>query len=349
LLHEWGLLQQVAAICPAVCANTTDFGDGPITATNLENRGIAWGYGPRRILLDKILIDAATDAGAELRDGFAVEEFLGEGELVTGIRGTHRSQRRPLMERARITIGADGRNSSLATAVHAPVYKTQPALSCWYFSYWSGVDAGFELYSYGAQAIFSFPTSENLFAVMIAWPIARFREIKSDIDRHFMAAVDRVPGFAERVRSGHREERYYGAADLPNYYRKPWGSGWALVGDAGYHKDPYMATGIADAFRDAELLADAVDRGLKGEVTLEAALAEYERRRNEASAEEYEQNLRWARLEGAPPEVLELRNAIRGDQEMINRFEKARIGIAPREEFFNPENMARLLGRIRLG
>jgi flavin-dependent dehydrogenase len=106
-----------------------------------------------------------------------------------------------------------------------------------------------------------------------------------------VAAVDLVPDVAQRVRNGHREERFYGATNLPNFLRKPIGPGWALVGDAGCHKDPYMALGLGDAFRDANLLAEALDDGLSGQRPLEEALADYEQRRNAATRADNELNL----------------------------------------------------------
>lgn len=98
-----------------------------------------------------------------------------------------------------------------------------------------------------------------------------------------------VPGLAERVSAGKREERFLGTADLPNFMRKPYGPGWALVGDAGDHKYPITARGISDAFRDAELLANAVDEALSGQRSFEEALSGYERKRNEAATPSYEE------------------------------------------------------------
>ena len=72
---------------------------------------------------------------------------------------------------------------------------------------------------------------------------------------YIFKSLDLIPDFASRVCAGRREERFYGCSDLPNFYRKPYGNGWALVGDAGVHKDPFLALGICDAFRDAEFLA----------------------------------------------------------------------------------------------
>jgi 2-polyprenyl-6-methoxyphenol hydroxylase-like FAD-dependent oxidoreductase len=136
------------------------------------------------------------------------------------------------------------------------------------------------------RVIFSFLTNDNLFAIFIGWPIIEFSSVKADIEGQFMRAVDLIPGFAERVRSGRREERFYGAADLPNFLRRPFGPGWALVGDAGCHKDPMMAQGICDAFRDADFLSTAIHEGLAEQCALDEALKRYERRRNEVTMTE---------------------------------------------------------------
>jgi flavin-dependent dehydrogenase len=157
-----------------------------------------------------------------------------------------------------------------------------------------------------------------------------------------MAVLDLVPEIAERIRAGRREERFAGATQLPNFVRTPFGPGWALVGDAGCHKDPFMALGIRDALRDAELLADAVTDGLSGRRPLDAALADYERRRNEATLPGYRENLVAARLD-PPPEQPALLAALRGDQAAVNHFFKARQGMVPLETFFNPENLRRVM------
>jgi 2-polyprenyl-6-methoxyphenol hydroxylase-like FAD-dependent oxidoreductase len=134
-------------------------------------------------------------------------------------------------------------------------------------------------------------------------------------------------------------------ADVPNFFRKPYGPGWALVGDAGHHKDPYLALGVCDAFRDADLLAEALDEVLAGRRPIEAAMADYERRRNEAAMAEYRLNLHLARFKPLPPGAQQLRSALRrkGDQEDINRFYLANQGLVPRETFFNPDNLRRIL------
>ncbi|MGZ4203043.1 MAG: NAD(P)/FAD-dependent oxidoreductase [Thermoleophilaceae bacterium] len=340
-LSRLGLLERVLDTgCPPVKTMTMDMGDGPLTGRDLVVDGVPAGLGPRRAQLDKVLVDAAVEAGAELRDGFAVQELLGDGDGVEGIRGRDAKSGSTASERARLVIGADGRNSALARTVGAEELESAPALSCWYFSYWSGVDAeGLELYVRNERALFAHPTNDGLFTLFGVWPLAELNTVRADIEGELMKLLDLVPELAERVRAGRREERFYGATQLPNFVRRPHGPGWALVGDAGCHKDPYMALGVCDALRDAELLADAAHEGLSGERPLDEALADYERRRNEATLPWYELNLRFARLQPLPPEEYAMRAALRFSQEDTNLYYKAREGMVPPETFFNPENM----------
>jgi flavin-dependent dehydrogenase len=344
-LHQWGLLDRVVATgCPPVSTFTMDLGDFPLTGRNLVVDDIAMAYAPRRLVLDKLLVDAAVEAGAELREGFTVEEFTTDGDQITGIRGRDHQSGVRMTERARVTVGADGRHSFLARTVQAPTYEAAPSVTCWYFSYWSGVpERGLAGYVRGNRVIFACPTNDKLFVIFVAWPAAELPAVRADIEGQFMGVLDRVPHLAEQVRNGRREERFYGATDLPNFFRKPYGPGWALVGDAGCHKDPFDALGICDALRDAELLVDALDEGLSGQRPLDEALPEYERRRNEAAMADYRENLRMARFEPFPEEVYRLRAAVRGNAEATRQFFMAHEGMIPREQFFNPDNLQRLL------
>jgi len=132
--------------------------------------------------------------------------------------------------------------------------------------------------------------------------------------------VDREPSLSDRVRAGHREERIYGAAQLPNFLRKPFGAGWALVGDAGCHKDPFAALGVCDALRDSELLADSLTDVLSGARRESDGLSDYERRRNDATIAEYEANIRSAQFVPPPPEVMAQRAMVRDDPQATNEF-----------------------------
>jgi flavin-dependent dehydrogenase len=345
-LREWGLLGRVAARTPAVTSAIVDFGDFPLLIREIVEDGLPWAYGPRRSTLDKILVDAAAGSGADVREGFHVDEYIVDDGAVVGVRGRGADGRK-VEERATITIGADGRNSHLARFVGAQAYNEVPPILCYYFSYWQDVEAeNFEMYVRGEErrVVFSFRTEDDLFAVFVGFPADVFPQVRSDIEGSFLRVLDAIPGFGERVRAGRRADRFYGASDLPNFYRKPYGQGWALVGDAGLHKDPILALGICDAFRDVEFLADAIVDGLGGRVVLAAALAEYERRRNEASATDYAENIVAARLAPFPPQVLAIRAGVRDKPEEATRLWKARAGMIEPARFFNPQNLERLLG-----
>ena len=163
-----------------------------------------------------------------------------------------------------------------------------------------------------------------------------------------MQVVDQIPGFAERVRSGRREERFYGATDLPNFLRRPSGPGWALVGDAGCHKDPMMAHGICDAFRDADFLSTAIHEGLAGDCRLDDALLKNESRRNQITMTEYRENIAAARFTPVSSGLLQLRLALRGNPEDTKRFVMALEGWISPDEFFNPDNLGRILANAGL-
>jgi flavin-dependent dehydrogenase len=341
-LARWGLLDRILATgCPAVTEVIRDDDDFPLLGTNLCIDGVPLGIGPRRTVLDEILVDAAVEAGAELRERFSVEDLVMDGDRVLGVRGTESG--RCITERATITIGADGRRSRIATLVQAPLYEAAPPAACWYFSYWTDVGIErLEIYLRGKSVVIAHPTTDGLTAVFVGWSIEFLPVVRANIERELMSVVDRVPVLAERVRSGRRAERLYGATDLPHFFRRPYGPGWALVGDAGCHKDPYLALGICDALRDAELLVDAIDDGLSGRRPMDASLGSYEQLRNDASMDDYRLNLRLARFDPQPSELRRLRMALRGNQEETNRFFLAMAGLIPRATFFSPDNLARL-------
>ena len=314
-LAEWGLLDRVLdSGCPAVTTFTQDLGDFALTGHDLEADGIPFGVAPRRRVLDRILVEAAAEAGAEVREGFAVLDCTTDGDRITGVRGRPVRGGQVVEERATIVIGADGRNSGVARAAGAPLTVSLPSITCWYFSYFSNVSVeGLEMHVRDRRIVFAFPTNDDLVGVFVGWPIAKLREVRRDIDRGFADAVTAAAAIGERILAGRREERWMGATQLPNFLRRPHGPGWALVGDAGCHKDPLMALGVCDALRDAESLAGAVADGLGGVAPLAAALARYEQRRDTATLPDFHLNFGAAHLLPAPPEVYEARAAARGD------------------------------------
>ena len=345
-LHRWGLLDKVVASgCPPVERQIFDAGPFALHAAPPGVDGITVGYAPRRTVLDKILVDAAVAAGAELRERFSVTELSMDGDRVSGVRGRSEGGS-TVTENARIVIGADGVHSAVARLVDAPVYNAVPAASCAYYAYWSDVDVTTaELYPRPGRMVIAAPTNDALTLVIVYWPQSDFERVRADIDRHFMDAVAQVPALAERVRAGTRAEKFRGSGDLRNFFRRPYGPGWALVGDAAYHKNPITAQGISDAFRDAELIAGAIDDGFAGRSPLDDGLAAYERARNDAVMPLYGLTCDLAKLEPPSPDMQMLMSALHGDEEESGRFIGTVAGTVPIPEFFAPDNLGRILGR----
>lgn len=341
-LARWGLLERVAATgCPPVRSMRFDVGPFALEGSPPPVDGVTDAYCVRRTALDTILVEAAADAGAEVRTGFSVDEILTDAGRVTGIRG--RDAATPVTETAAIVVGADGRNSLVARAVAAPSYHEHPTLTCAYYSYWTGVAVDrAELYARPDRMIIAAPTNDGQIFTIAYWPTAEFPRVRSSIEASFWEAVDLIPTLAERLRAGTRTERFRGTGYLPNFFRRPHGDGWALVGDAGYHKDPLLALGISDAFRDAELLADAIDAGLSGRQPLGDALAGYEARRNAAAGQGYQNTVQFARLQPPPPDMQPLLAALADDPAAAGQFLGTAIGTFPAEEFFAPDNIARI-------
>jgi 2-polyprenyl-6-methoxyphenol hydroxylase-like FAD-dependent oxidoreductase len=344
-LKRWGLLDRLVATgCPAIHTYAFDFGPFVIEGSpGTKEHPVA--YGPRRTVLDKLLVDAAAEAGAEVREGFTVEEVLMEGGRVAGIRG-HGRGGESVVERAKLVIGADGLYSIVARAVTPEQYHDRPQLQAGYYSYWSGLPmAGrFEAYDRQGRAWAAWPTHDDLTLVIMSWPFAEFEANRDDIEGNFLRGLERAPAFAERVRGAKREERFVGTA-VPGYFRKPFGDGWALVGDAGYHKDFITAQGISDAFRDAELCASAVDQALAGNRSLHETMTVYQAARDRQVLPMYEFTCDFAMLAPPPPEKQQLLGAVHGNREAMDGFARVISGVTSPAEFFSEENVGRIFAR----
>jgi 2-polyprenyl-6-methoxyphenol hydroxylase-like FAD-dependent oxidoreductase len=343
-LRRWGLLDRVVASgCPPIETYSFDFGPFTIAGQPRPHDGISTAYAPRRTILDKVLVDAASAAGAEVRERFSVEEILVDDGVVTGVRG-HSEGGQSVTERARVVVGADGRNSRVAMAVHPEQYNEKPQLLWGYYTYWSGLPVhGFETVIRPDRGWAAAPTNDGLTMMVVGWPDAEAGAYKADVEANYLATLQSAPEFAERVRGATREDRFYGGG-VPNFFRKPFGPGWALVGDAGYTRDPITAQGITDAFRDAELCATAVDESLDGRSPFEVAMAAYQQARDARVSGIYEFTTQLATLEPPPPEMQQLLGAVYGNQDAMNGFASVAAGTLSPEAFFSPENIGQVMG-----
>jgi flavin-dependent dehydrogenase len=343
-LKRWGLLDQViSSNCPPITQVDIDLGPLSLQSSMLPVDGVAAAYAPRRSLLDKILVDAAAEAGADLREGFQVQELLRENGQVVGVIG--RSAHGELLaEKAHMVIGADGKHSLVARQVGAEMYHELPTRTCFYYSYWSGAPLSHWMTFMRERCVIAaWPTNHQLTLVGVVWSIDQFPTIRTNVQGHFQQALDLAPDFAERVRAGKQEERLVGTADLPHFFRKAFGPGWALVGDAGLHEDPLLAHGISNAFRDVELLTTALDDGFSGRRPQLEALSAYQQQRDEMALPFYEQNSQAARL--APPSEIERQiiQALRTNPTERARYLATMQGSLSPRAFFAPEQLAHLL------
>jgi 2-polyprenyl-6-methoxyphenol hydroxylase-like FAD-dependent oxidoreductase len=342
-LARWGLLDRLAATgCPPIHTYTFDF--GPFTISGSPGTADApVAYCARRTVLDKLLVDAAAAAGAEVREGFTVEEILIEDGSVAGIKGRSKTGQ-TVTERARLVVGADGRHSAVAQALRPEQYNERPPLLAPYYTYWSGLpmDGRFETYIRERRGFAAAPTHDGLTLTVGGWPYAEFDANKKDVEGHFLKMFDLVPEFAERVRGATRAAPFAGTA-VTNFFRKPYGPGWALVGDAGYNKDPITAQGITDAFRDAELCAAAADKAFTGARSFEDAMAEYQQARDQHALPMYEFTCQLATLEPPPPEMRQLFRAIHGNQSAMDGFVRMNAGTISPAEFLSPESIGAIM------
>ena len=345
-LDRWGILEQLEATnCPPITRYSFDFGPVAVAGTPRPSNGTAKAYCPRRIVLDALLVEAAAAAGAEVREAFTVDEVLIDDGRVTGIRG-HAKGGDTVTETAKVVVGADGRHSLLAKAVKPEQYNEVPPLAPAYYAYWSGLPAdGFDTYirAESGRGWAAIPTHDGLTCVVQGTPQADFATTKKDVEGTYLEGFELAPEFAERIKGAKRESGFMGAGDLAGYFRKPYGPGWALVGDAGYHKHPITAFGITDAFRDAEAVASALDETFSERRSFDDAMADYQRDRDEEALPIYGFTCDFAKLEPPPPEMQQLIGAMQGNQEAQDGFVSVMAGTLPAPVFFGPENAGRIM------
>jgi flavin-dependent dehydrogenase len=332
LLRRWGLLDALVATgCPPIGSYAFDFGPVAITGTPRSRQGSDVAYCARRTVLDALLVDAAARAGAEVREGLSVQDVIVDDGTVTGIRG--RADGSAVTEYARVVIGADGVHSRVAEAVGARSYREGPILAAAYYAYWSGFPVAESRWVIRpGRAFWSVPTNDGLTLLLAAWPYPDQPRIKADLQRNYVQAVTGAVG--ERLDGARRESRVVGAG-VPNRFRTPYGPGWALVGDAGYAKEPATAQGITDAFHDAELCAEAVDGLMSATRALDNTMAAYQRRRDERALPMYEFTNQIGSLQPPPPEFGKLLGTISANRPAMDGFVSMFAGALSPREFFD--------------
>ena len=286
-LSRWGLLEQLASAgTPAISSALFHYGDGSTTRVSIRPAaGVDALYAPRRYLLDRLIADTAAEAGAEILPETTVTGVRRDDS--GRVRGVHAVSRagRALELPADTTVGADGIRSTVADLVQAPVIRQGRSASAVLYRYVAGLPTDGYQWAYRDGAVAGFiPTNNGETCVFVAAAADQFRAIRRAGREHAFAALlaRAAPDLRERVASG-EAGRLYGWTGMPGFVRRSWGSGWALVGDAGYYKDPITTHGMTDAMRDAEVLADAILASHTSGLPPITALARYQATRDQLS------------------------------------------------------------------
>jgi flavin-dependent dehydrogenase len=278
-LHKWGVLPDVIA-GGAVPVRTTTFyyGGEPLAIPIKPRDGVDALYAPKRALLDRILVDHAVAAGAEIVHQVRLTglQRRDDGRVCGAVLHDHEGGVHHVG--AEMVVGADGATSSVADLVGAPIYRAGRHTGGVVYGHWSGLAVeGYRWYFEIGLSVGAIPTSEGETCIFVAVPGPRFRDtFRGDVAAGYRTWLARgAPDLAAAVADARPTENLHGYAGRVGYFRQSWGPGWALVGDAGYFKDPITAHGITDALRDAEALAAAVASGS------DDALAAYQQRRDD--------------------------------------------------------------------
>jgi flavin-dependent dehydrogenase len=287
-LRRWGLLDEVTGTgTPPVRRVTFHYGAETMPVSLKPYAGVDALYAPRRTVLDTLLLDAAEQAGARTRFGATVTDLTRDhAGRVTGV-VLHDPTGATRTEPARLVIGADGRDSLVAARVAAPTLGTGAHTGAYAYGYWAAGDLdGYHWYyshhhgqSLSAGAI---PTNDGLACVFVGAPTAvltaatRHRRPHT-AHQHLLTRIDTDLADLTAAPPAGPVRVFHG---MPARLRRTHGPGWALVGDAGWWKDPLSTHGITAALHHAELLATAITTSAASEPATDLALADYQSQRD---------------------------------------------------------------------
>jgi flavin-dependent dehydrogenase len=305
-LRRWGLLDQVLDSGAPAIRQVTFHADGESTSRTIKDKaGVDFLVAPRRYALDTLLATAAEHAGAEVHTGITATGLQRDGRgRVVGVSGHDRAGAR-IDIGAQFVVGADGLRSRVAGLVEATINEAGRAGGAAQYTYYTGMPwGGIEFFVAERSFAGVFPTHDSQACIWVCTPSADAKAVRrrtSSRVEAFDTLLERgAPELAERLRQARRTSPVQGMLRQPNQLRQAFGPGWALVGDAGYYRDAITAYGISDAFRDAELLAVALDRALDGDSEETTALAAYQQQRDQAVAEIFEITCRLAAYPPVP-------------------------------------------------
>ena len=277
-LHRWGILDGVkAAGTPTVRSTAFHYGDEIVEVQIKPKEGVDGLYAPRRTVIDRLLVDAARSAGADVVYETRLVDLVRSGNRVCGAQLRSANGEQFAVE-ARLVVGADGVHSTVANLVGAEPYKTGRHATGVVFNYWANTDiTGYHWCYRPGVSVGVIPTNDGLACVFVSVGQSRFHsEVSVDVAAGYQRLLKECnPELGAVVERATRAEKFRGFAGQVGFFRQSWGPGWALVGDAGYFKDPLTAHGMTDALIDAELLAQAAVQ------ESDSALAMYQQARDD--------------------------------------------------------------------
>jgi flavin-dependent dehydrogenase len=243
----------------------------------------------RRFVLDPILAEAAEEAGAEVRMGTKVTGLVTEDGRVSGVRTDGAEGEQEI--RARLVVGADGRNSTVARLAGARKYNVVPSEHALYWGYFEGARLGeptFVFHKWDSGFVVGCPTDGGLYQVQAFVPRADLAGFRRDLEASFMEHATRCAPVAEAIEGSRRVGKLLGMVRWEGFFRDAAGPGWVLAGDAGHFKDPAPGRGIGDAFMQAERLAPAIASEMGASpAAIDGAMGRFGRWRDEEFAEHY--------------------------------------------------------------
>jgi len=243
----------------------------------------------RRFVLDPILASAAEESGAQVRMATAVTGLIQDRGRVAGVRIRHNGTEAEL--RARLVVGADGRNSTIADLVGARKYNLVANERFAYWTFFEGADVGPEptqvFHRWAERFVIACPCDGGLYQVLAIPGIGELPRFRTDLEHSFMEYACSCEPVANTLAGAKRVGKFFGMLRWVGFFREPCGPGWVLVGDAGHFKDPSPGRGIGDAFSQVDALVPAIVTGLNGAGGLDARVTHWGRWRNREFAEHY--------------------------------------------------------------
>jgi 2-polyprenyl-6-methoxyphenol hydroxylase-like FAD-dependent oxidoreductase len=305
------------------------------------------GISVRRVTLDEILVNAAAEAGAEVRTQTGITGLVMDGDRVAGVSTATGELRAPLV------VGADGARSAVARIVGAREYHSTANGRIFMWAYYEADPTDGEMWigKIGDHTYLGMPTDGGLTLVGVCPSIDRREEVRTNREAVYEAGVRAWPELYAGLVDVQRKGPVRTMANMRGFFRPSAGPGWALVGDAGHFKDPTPGQGIADALRQAEKLAVAIMRALGGNNGgADQILREWWRWRDEDAWEMYWFAYDMGAAGPTPPLRREAQRRIAADPELTTAMVQVlNHDLRPSEAFTPAFSLATMAHALRHG